>query len=202
MNLISILSADSTSSVSVMINGKIRDKFSTDDYNSHSKVLPEYLSKVNSIYDLEDFNGISVSIGPGSYTGLRIGLSLAKGIAFSKEIPLIPITTFDIINHSIVAKGNYWILVHSHREFYFAQEYKDSKKVSNASLIDINKLGNSDVYYSGKKIDNDQKDKINIKLDSNVMLQIAMQNYKNLCVYDINSVSPNYISNVKLNKNV
>ena len=76
------------------------------------------------------------------------------------------------------------------------------KKVSNASLIDINKLVNSDVYYSGKKIDNDQKDKINIKLDSNVMLQIAMQSYKNLCVYDINSVSPNYISNVKLNKNV
>ena len=75
---------------------------------------------------------------------IKIGTSLLKG---SDNY-----TTFDIINHSIVAKGNYWILVHSHREFYFAQEYKDSKKVSNASLIDINKLGNSDVYYSGKKI--------------------------------------------------
>ena len=46
---------------------------------------------------LNDLDAISVSIGPGSYTGLRIGLSVAKGLCFGLEIPLITIGTLDSI---------------------------------------------------------------------------------------------------------
>lgn len=202
MNLFSILSADNTSSVSVMIDGKVVENLSTDDCNSHSKVLPGYLSRVNSKYDLDKFDGIAISIGPGSYTGLRIGLSLAKGVAFSKDLPLIPITTFDIVNYSILNESNYWILVHSHRDFYFAQEYMNSMKVNNPLVIDINKLESNYIYYSGRKIYNNEISKIYKKLDSNIMLQIAKENYSDLYVKEINSVSPNYISNIRLDANV
>ncbi len=44
-----------------------------------------------------DLNAIAVAIGPGSYTGLRVGLSLAKGIALGQKLPLIGVGTLDIV---------------------------------------------------------------------------------------------------------
>lgn len=50
---------------------------------------------------LSQINGIAVSIGPGSFTGLRIGLSTAKGLCCALEIPLIAVPTFKAIAASL-----------------------------------------------------------------------------------------------------
>ncbi len=44
-----------------------------------------------------DLTGLSVAIGPGSYTGLRIGLSIARGIALVHDLPIAPVKTHDIV---------------------------------------------------------------------------------------------------------
>ena len=44
-----------------------------------------------------DLKGIAVAIGPGSYTGLRVGLAVAKGIALANRTPLVGVSTLDII---------------------------------------------------------------------------------------------------------
>ena len=44
-----------------------------------------------------DITALAVSIGPGSYTGLRIGVALAKGMAAARDLPLVPVTTLDTI---------------------------------------------------------------------------------------------------------
>jgi tRNA threonylcarbamoyladenosine biosynthesis protein TsaB len=46
---------------------------------------------------IEDIQVVAVSIGPGSYTGLRIGAAVAKGIALAQYIPLVAVPTFDIL---------------------------------------------------------------------------------------------------------
>ena len=51
---------------------------------------------------IADLNAIGVSIGPGSYTGLRIGLSTAKGLCFALKIPLITINTLEIMAFSAI----------------------------------------------------------------------------------------------------
>jgi len=47
--------------------------------------------------DLNDLEAVAVASGPGSYTGLRIGMALAKGIALAQRIPLIGVPTLDIL---------------------------------------------------------------------------------------------------------
>jgi tRNA threonylcarbamoyladenosine biosynthesis protein TsaB len=44
-----------------------------------------------------DLSAIAVAIGPGSYTGLRVGLALAKGMALGQNLPLIGVPTLDIV---------------------------------------------------------------------------------------------------------
>ena len=44
-----------------------------------------------------DLNAVAVAIGPGSYTGLRVGLAFAKGVALSQKLPLVGVPTLDIV---------------------------------------------------------------------------------------------------------
>lgn len=46
-----------------------------------------------------DLDGIAISIGPGSYTGLRVGLGVAKGLALANQTPLVGVPTLDVIAH-------------------------------------------------------------------------------------------------------
>jgi tRNA threonylcarbamoyladenosine biosynthesis protein TsaB len=69
-----------------------------DDYIHGEYVtlfIEEVLTQVQK--SIDELNAVSVSIGPGSYTGLRIGLSVAKGICYGLKIPLIAISSLDCL---------------------------------------------------------------------------------------------------------
>ncbi|MEQ8337846.1 MAG: tRNA (adenosine(37)-N6)-threonylcarbamoyltransferase complex dimerization subunit type 1 TsaB [Cyclobacteriaceae bacterium] len=67
--------------------------------HSHSSLLPEIIKQLltNCNLELQEIDAIAISIGPGSYTGLRIGVSTAKGLAFVSNIPLISIDTLEMM---------------------------------------------------------------------------------------------------------
>ena len=62
---------------------------------SHSEKLLKFISELfsDAKLSLSDLDAIAVSMGPGSYTGLRIGVSTAKGLCYGLDIPLISIST-------------------------------------------------------------------------------------------------------------
>ena len=76
-------------------NRLISEKSLLSEKYSHSETLTLFIEDVikNSDYTLADLDAISVSKGPGSYTGLRIGVSTAKGLSYSLDIPLISVPT-------------------------------------------------------------------------------------------------------------
>lgn len=53
-----------------------------------------------------DLAAVAVGIGPGSYTGLRIGLSAAKGLCYALEIPIIGMGTLEVLAHALLAGGH------------------------------------------------------------------------------------------------
>lgn len=67
--------------------------------NVHSEKLTRLISELaaQAGFDLKALDGIAVSIGPGSFTGLRIGLSVAKGLAFALERPLLAVSTLEAL---------------------------------------------------------------------------------------------------------
>jgi tRNA threonylcarbamoyladenosine biosynthesis protein TsaB len=62
-------------------------------------------------YTIADVEVIGLAIGPGSYTGLRIGVAVAKGLALARHIPLVGVSTFDILAASQAVTPEYQLAV-------------------------------------------------------------------------------------------
>lgn len=101
MSLVLLIESSSRNcSVAVARNGKILaiEERSSDKY-IHAESLHPFIAKclADCQCEMKNLDAVAISSGPGSYTGLRIGISAAKGICFALNIPLITIPTTQIL---------------------------------------------------------------------------------------------------------
>lgn len=102
--ILSLETATINCSVSLSKEGKtIALKEDARNGYSHAEKLHLFIDDVlkEAHINRSNIDAIAVSKGPGSYTGLRIGVSAAKGLAFALEKPLISIPTLDVLAHQI-----------------------------------------------------------------------------------------------------
>ena len=105
----------------------------------------------------KDLSAISVSKGPGSYTGLRIGVSSAKGLCFTLGIPLISVDTLDAFAHQIESPDGFIVpLIDARRMEVYSSVYdKNFTKIreTRAEILTKNSfqeyLKTSNVYFLG-----------------------------------------------------
>ena len=88
----------------------------------HNELLAPLVSELLSSTNMavSDLDGIAVSAGPGSYTGLRIGMSYAKGLAFAADLPIIPVPTLPSMLVGEPLADINWLVTWSHGEEIFA----------------------------------------------------------------------------------
>jgi len=105
--ILNIETATKICSVALAKDGKVIAAKETSEGNSHSTQLAPFIKEVmeQSDYSFADLQAIAVSMGPGSYTGLRIGVSTAKGLCFGLDIPLIAVSTLAAM--AVQAKTQY-----------------------------------------------------------------------------------------------
>lgn len=101
-----ILAFDSTAkvaSVAVSENEKILAQYSIDNGLTQSELLLPMAEDILKSLGIgfNDIDAYAVSVGPGSFTGVRIGVSLVKGLAFGRNIPCIEVSTIEALAENL-----------------------------------------------------------------------------------------------------
>jgi tRNA threonylcarbamoyladenosine biosynthesis protein TsaB len=103
MKILAIDSSGLTASVALSEDGVMMAEYTVTHKKTHSQTLLPMLDTVVTMLqlDLQEIDAIAVAKGPGSFTGLRIGSSTAKGLAFVLDKPIIPVPTVDAIAYNL-----------------------------------------------------------------------------------------------------
>ena len=93
-------------SVALGDEGKTLDLLMGEEERDHSRILTTLIGNIleKNALKMSDLHAVAVSEGPGSYTGLRIGVSTAKGMAYALDIPLLAVSTLGALAGSVAAE--------------------------------------------------------------------------------------------------
>ena len=212
MNILAIESSQRNCQVSLKISDKVISSDSIKNQKFSSENLPIICEKLLGKLDahFKDLDCIGVSIGPGSFTGLRVGLSYAKGLSKALKIPIIPIDTFDLMleNNSNIKKYPIHMIIHSHGKFVFYKKNNNDSNEDNSNPIleslDVLKLKKNETYIINSKDNqeflsnfNEIKSKYFIQPSSLKIIEMIQKvDFKN---FNIDSnLTPNYIASFNL----
>lgn len=97
MKLLAIDSSGLTATVALVLDGVMTAEYTTNFKKTHSQTLLPMIDEIVKMTgtELADIDGIAVASGPGSFTGLRIGSSTAKGLGLVLKKPIIPVPTVE-----------------------------------------------------------------------------------------------------------
>ena len=108
MTILCIETSTQVCSAAICIGGVPTDRRISIGETNHAKLLPRYVDELLGELTRKGLRieAVALSAGPGSYTGLRIGTSLAKGLCYGLQVPLLPIDTLQILCASAAAHAH------------------------------------------------------------------------------------------------
>ncbi len=178
MNILAICSALNNSYLGLKTKDKIQSKIIKSDENYHSLYLISEIQKIlkeNSLTS-KNIDMICVNCGPGSFTGIRVALTIAKVMAGELDVPLIPLNTAEILLNTYNKK---YLIMDARRDMYFIGT-KDDIKLVYKDKININ--DNEEILCDKRSLaifpnaacyENEELD------ISKTMIEIAQQKYIN-----------------------
>ena len=176
MNVLSIDTTGKFCSVAISLTNGIVDSIDSKTALSHSEELAVNVNKILIKYNIlaKDLDYIIINIGPGSFTGIRIGVSFVKGLSFSKNIPIVPINGFSLIKSKIHTNEKiFYAGIHSHKNYIYVQKYDSGLTSGNPQLLDLNKCKLEKLYISN--FDSSFISKNNIFIDCIVTTKTGLE---------------------------
>lgn len=166
MKILCIDTSSKLCSVAILEDQTLLKKIELDNGLTHSEILLVLIQQILQDLNLSltDINLISVDIGPGSFTGLRIGIATAKAFCDSLNIPCIGINSLEILAHNIKenayicstidCKNNncYFALYKYSNENYQVLEKPTSETIKNVINLLDTKYKNQEIIFVGDGI--------------------------------------------------
>ena len=160
-------SSAKVASVAVMADDRIIASYSIDNGLTQSELLlPMAEDMLKSLgLKFSDIELFATSVGPGSFTGVRIGVSLVKGLAFGRSVPCVAVSTLDALAENLMGLSGIIVPCMDARrsQVYtaiYSSDGEDMSKLTEDMAISITELyerllslGNQDIYISGDGYD-------------------------------------------------
>lgn len=196
MKILGIDTSAKTSSVGIVEDGKVVDEVFVNEGLTHSETIMPMIDKLlkqNNI-SVDDIDAYAVNNGPGSFTGVRIGVAVVKGMAFKDDKDCYEVSTLDSIAYNCIYKdGKVVSCIDARRNQVFNAVYsvskgKLTKEVNDRSILikdlyEELKDVEENIYFVG-----DGQDKVLDYFSENDMLK---ENFK----------FPEYLENVQRGTN-
>lgn len=184
--------------VSIVDDDEIKYLYKNDEFKDLSVELMPIIDEAfqNAKIKPNDIDTIFVTVGPGSFTGIRIGLAVVKTMAWSLKIKVIPISSLELMASTQTNKEYIVPLIDARRDYVFAGVY--DKKLnsvfddSHILLDDLkHKLNGKEVFY----VSNDKFDFEVNKSDYDILKII--HKHKNDVGINPHQLNPNYLKNTE-----
>ena len=154
--ILNLETASTNCSVSVAHNGQLVSLVEENSPNySHSEQLHLFIDQSirKAGISFEQLDAVAVSKGPGSYTGLRIGVSAAKGLCYALDIPLISVGTLKSLAHSVsVDKGVIIPMLDARRMEVYAAVFDSDHRELRKTWAEIITPNSFEEYYTGQPV--------------------------------------------------
>ena len=216
--ILNIETSSKNCSVSLSSMGKLLSHFELEDNKyRHSELLTSTIQDIlsNEKLNVKDLDAISIGVGPGSFTGLRIGFSVAKGLCYPHKIKLIGISTLKILANSLDSKGNNILaLINDKGNYFYLSKYNSeldelippriefidheflNKMIDNSTTVVVN---DSSSYHLIDKILNKKVNLIKNVISSSDMTSLSQESFNNNKFEDIAYAEPVYVKKPYVN---
>lgn len=213
--ILNIHTATEQAIVAICNEEKVLDQMTNEDPKSHATFLHDAIFKVlhNNDIPVTNLKAIGVTSGPGSYTGIRVGLAAAKGLCYALKIPLITYSTLEAMAVSAIEKikdknAFYCPMIDALRMEVFTAMYDadmnlveqpSAKILSDQSYKEY--PGNRTVYFFGNgssKLQNLMSDHeaarfILSEIEAESLCKISGEKYKNRQFDSVAYAEPSYL---------
>ena len=220
LKILSIDTATDICGIALTEDKQLITEYRSNFKRAHAEKIIDSMARVleDASLSLVELDCIAVSIGPGSFTGLRIGLSVVKGIAFANNLPLVSVVTLDALAYqALFWNGQICPIIKAQADEAYTALYKVKdftlERICDYRLIKLNMLENfitekTLVINNGMKNLNEYANNKLIQiapeelsfLSGITFAQMGYEKFQNGDVEDIETLEPLYLKEFKVKK--
>ncbi|MDH3881350.1 MAG: tRNA (adenosine(37)-N6)-threonylcarbamoyltransferase complex dimerization subunit type 1 TsaB [Desulfobacteraceae bacterium] len=224
MRILAVDTATTSCSVAIVDKTSLLSEFTIDREETHSKHLMDMIKAVLRMAGLNfsDLDGFAVTRGPGSFTGLRIGLSTIKGLAVASEKPVVGVSSLEALAFQVsysrdlicpildARKGEVYFSRHRFLNGHLKKQTKERVAPPDKAVDDLNEsclfVGNGALLYKEMILEKmgglaSIAPMIQNTIRASTMAYLSMAKFEKYDTDDIEKIMPYYIrkSDAELN---
>ncbi len=152
MKILAVDTSGMTASVAIGEDEKTIAQFSMNHKRTHSEKLLPMIDHVlkTALWDIGEIDLFAVAKGPGSFTGLRIGIATVKALAHANQKPVVPVSTLDSLRENTFPQGETLVcpILDARRGQVYSAVYQGEEKIFHDSALPLSELCS---FLSGRR---------------------------------------------------